>query len=139
MPSTPNIKVVLIGKPIRAQKDAEALIGQLTRDMTNTVSEGQRFIAEYPAQLPTKYGYRRTGTLKRSWSSQVRRQSNRIEGIIGSNSRMAPYNRWVQGEEQTREMARRGWKTVKELRVQMAKDIVARVEATLHKWATSNQ
>lgn len=93
-------------------------------------------LATYPPQLPEsaprfgraknpykgrpkgrrvlKSGYARTGTLGHSWSwEHATRQGNSIVAKVGSSSGIAPYNKWVQGKEQTRDMKRRGWPTAR--------------------------
>ena len=91
--------------------DVEAI----KKAMRDLVIEGQRFIAYYPPAPPSQH-YVRTGTLKRSWSQAVVATGFKVEGIVGSNSRIAPYNSKVQGETQTAFFASRGWRDVETLK-----------------------
>jgi hypothetical protein len=101
----------------------------------DTASEGNRFIAEYPEpQILNKTHYKRTGTLKKSWSSLTRANANRIEGLVGSNSNMAPYNRDVQGPESERDPMFPnigGWRGVPELKAMMNIELTKRIEWNL--------
>lgn len=74
----------------------------------NVVVEGVRFMAAYPAQHAGAR-YRRTGTLGRSWSSEVTVRSDAIEGVTGSNSGAAPYNRQVEGSDAEQDARFRNW------------------------------
>ena len=110
-----NFKVI---KPTGAQVDAAGLAQDVTRMMRRTVTEGQRHIAKYPPQRLRKTNYRRTGTLKRSWSKRVTAAGVEVAGIVGSNSNIAPYNVVVQGtrkgtgRRQARIFRRAGWRGV---------------------------
>ena len=76
----------------------------------------QREIERYPPQRPTVSGYRRTGTLGRAWSSSLVKGLNAIVAVVGSNPNVAPYAKWVQGQDsQAREMKRRGWHTIEDV------------------------
>jgi hypothetical protein len=101
----------------------------------DTASEGNRFIAEYPEpQILNKTHYIRTGKLKQSWSSLTRANANRIEGLVGSNSYIAPYNRDVQGPESERDPMfpqRGGWRGVPELKAMMNIELTKRIEWNL--------
>ena len=92
----PKFKFTVI-KPTGATVDTGAFVQDVTRMMRRAVTEGQRHIARYPPQRLRKTGYRRTGTLKRSWSKRVTSSGTRLEGVVGSNSNIAPYNVVVQG------------------------------------------
>lgn len=118
--ANPNFKFTVIKAPA-AWVDAAGFVQDLTRMMRRAVTEGQRHIARYPPQRLRKTGYRRTGTLKRSWSKRVNATSTSIEGVVGSNSNIAPYNVVVQGtrkgtgRRQGRIFRRAGWRGVDEL------------------------
>lgn len=119
----PQIKIIPIGVPIK-QIDGLGIARDLQRLMTKTVAEGNRFIARYPPQRLKKSGYVRTGTLKRSWSFRVRNERRRIIGTVGSNSNIAPYNRFVQGKRQRRLFRGAGWKNVNTLEARMVKQLI---------------
>jgi len=102
-------------KPSRKILDEARFFGAVGSAIRDLAADGHRFIARYPAQKPTVSGYRRTGTEGRSWSHEMRSGGGRIEGIIGSNSNVAPYNKWVQGKQQSREMKRRRWTNIEDL------------------------
>lgn len=131
MMASPRIVIVAIDPGMAARVDVHRLSSGLKKAMTDTVSEGQRFIAEYPTQTLTYTGYKRTGTLKRSWSSKVGGTTRGIEGIVGSNSNIAPYNRFVQGHPGTeqKDMFRRAkWRNTYLLGNAMQEDLEKNVQ-----------
>lgn len=112
----------------------------LIKAVGDTVVDGKRYMQRYPPRMHLTrtqvYGkpfasdrqrrwffaalkdgslevpYKRTGTLMRSWNGTVAVGPERIEGVIGSNSNMAPYNAYVQSEaDQSWFMATIGWQT----------------------------
>lgn len=103
---------VIKPKPLMDPRKIQA---ELVKVMEDTVQDGITFMREYPPQTLTKTGYVRTGTLMRSWSKDVKVSTDRIEGTIGSNGGMAPYNLYVEGPEQTHMMASAGWQNVEML------------------------
>ena len=67
-------------------------------------------------------GYRRTNTLKRSWSKRgPKRSGSDIVGEVVSAGSVAPYNVYVkgptegQGTHQAEKMAARGWRSITEI------------------------
>jgi hypothetical protein len=54
--------------------------------------------------------YKRTGTLGRSWQHKVAKETDAVIGVVGSQGQIAPYNIYVQGEQQTPMMVLIGWK-----------------------------
>lgn len=122
--ATPKFNFTVI-KPKGAKVDAAGFAQDVTRMLRKVVTEGQRHIAKYPPQRLRKSGYRRTGTLKRSWSKRVTAAGTKLEGVVGSNSNIAPYNVVVQGSRkgtgrrQGRIFRRAGWRGVDELGVMM--------------------
>ena len=97
-----DIRVVAISPGPNARIDTRRLQIQVRDLMRDTVANGNRFIARYPAQKLRKTRYRRTNTLKRSWSFRVRQGGRDITGEVGSNSNIAPYNKYVQGRRPVR-------------------------------------
>jgi hypothetical protein len=122
-------------RPRGARIDTTLLNKNIADAMRDVTADGQTLAARYPAQTLRKSGYRRTGTLKRSWSSKVRTRPGSIEGTVGSNSNIAPYNRFVQGRrrEQARIFRRTRWTTVDVLEKTMQDDLEERVEEILRK------
>jgi hypothetical protein len=123
-------------EPVIPAKIEKMKIFQALYDaVRDTASEGHRFIAEYPEpQILNRTGYKRTGTLKKSWSSLTRASAQRIEGLVGSNGFMAPYNRDVQGPESERNpMFPKigGWRGVPELKDKMNAELTKRIEWNL--------
>ncbi len=110
--------------------DVDGLRRDLKSAMVSTTADGQRFIAKYPAQTLRKTGYRRTGTLKRSWSFKVSASRTKITGVVGSNDNIAPYNKFVQGKrgQQSRLFAGTTWRNIDDLRKNMENDFRKRVE-----------
>ena len=127
-----NIRVI---RPRRARKDTTVLLADLRADVRATAANGQRWIATYPPQTLTATGYRRTGTLKRSWSHTVVTTPDAIAGIVGSNPNIAPYNRPVQGSPQAKIMQTAGWRGVDGLSDTMQNDLDRRVRASVRKFA----
>lgn len=84
-------------KPSKALVDTRKLQSDLVKAMRDTTQEGANFMRRYPMQVLTESHYKRTGTLMRSWSKEVKVNKDNIEGIISSNANMAPYNVYVQG------------------------------------------
>lgn len=69
----------------------------------------------YPTQRPGST-YKRTGTLMRSWSSRpATRFSGGWQKIIGSNSNIAPYNRYVQDRDRQARIHRGRWQTAQDV------------------------
>lgn len=67
-----------------------------------------RELTTYPPQRSGST-YRRTGTLRRSWSRRIAGSGLEQRAIVGSNSNMAPYNRAVQDEDEQRPQFRGRW------------------------------
>ena len=91
------------------------------------MAEGVRFMSVYPPP-PVRSRYIRRGKLRQSWSFQVVTGNQRIEGRVGSNSNVAPYNRDVQGEKQKPLFERIGWRNVKDLMKMMAEGFSEKVQ-----------
>lgn len=110
------MKVYVI-KPRGPLRDPLRTIQSLQRIITDVTSDGVDFITTYPLQTLLKTRYVRTGTLGQSWTARTIINADNIEGIIGSNSNMAPYNKWVQGEHgtQTALMRSGGWRSVDDM------------------------
>lgn len=68
----------------------------------------------YPP-VPAGRNYRRTKTLSRSWGKEGPKQIGSALVIeIFSSSEQAPYNKWVEGDQQTQACANIGWLKVSE-------------------------
>lgn len=100
------------------------------RAMTDTVVEGVRYVRYYPPTAPDQK-YRRTGNLGRSWSFVVTQRGDRTEGVVGSNSNTAPYNREVQGGNPRPIFTRIGWRNVNDLAGLMERQLPIRVQAEI--------
>ncbi len=135
--ATTQIRVIPIDTRGRGRLDRLKLTRELKAAMTSTTANGQRFIARYPAQRLTKSNYRRTGTLKRSWSSNVNVSSRRIVGVVGSNSNIAPYNKFVQGtpKDVVKMFPQAGWKGVDDLDRVLENELNKRVDRILEAFA----
>ena len=119
--------------PLIVTRDIEARLKQELNAFTSLCEED---LSTYPKQWPQsapkfgkakhkyktrpagrrvlKSGYRRTMTLAKSWSrTAAKREGNSIVAKVGSNAGIAPYNRYVQGKDQSRDMQKRGWKTAR--------------------------
>ncbi len=112
--TTPKIRIIPI-RAVGAQVDVASLKREIVSVLRGVVADGQRFVASYPSQTLKATGYRRTGTLRRSWSSKVDVTFTSITGTVGSNSNIAPYNVFVQGAPQKPIFRTAGWKGVDDL------------------------
>lgn len=99
------------GRPGRKMRDLQR---QLVGMMGGFVVTCQGDLQVYPPQRATTK-YRRTGTLGRSWSHSVKQKPDAIEGIVGSQGQIAPYNVNVQGQRQKASAKAAGWKTAKQV------------------------
>ncbi len=111
--------------------DPRKLFTALYNAIRDQVAEGVRFMSKYPPKLNPNW--RRTGTLRRSWSFSVKSGGNRIEGEIKSAHNIAPYNERVQGIEQMEPWQSIGWRNVDDLLKQIDKDFLKRVDKELEK------
>ncbi len=132
-----TIRVVPIIPSDRAKVDTKALFAGLVQAVNNTNAQGKRFIAKYPPQRLTATGYRRTGTLKRSWSAKTDVSPSRIVGLVGSNGNIAPYNITVQGSKKAKQQRElfgdAGWQGIDELVELMDDEFVDRTERVFDK------
>ena len=53
--------------------------------------------------------YKRTNTLRRSWSRRIRQEGSELVGEVGSSGNTAPYNRYVQDQTQQASIHRGRW------------------------------
>lgn len=67
--------------------------------------------------------YKRTGTLRRSWSDTVRKVGVGYEGRVTSNGNAAPYNRYVQDADRQAGVHRGRWDTAQEVARRSRDDI----------------
>lgn len=82
--------------------------------------------------------YQRTQQLKGSWKVTGPTHtgaSTKVEGF--SEGKVAPYNKFIIGKEQSAEMRARGWPNAVELAEQMAPEAAPRVQAAMNKAALS--
>lgn len=108
------------------------LEARLARDLNGFVAAVEERMATYPPQQPTTSGYRRTGTLMRSWSIvPAHKAGGVLLAQVGSNANIAPYARFVEGEQQTAEMRRRGWPRVMEVARELWGEARRRITRTL--------
>jgi len=126
-----QVKVIPI-TPTESLVNTPKLFVLLTAAVRDQVAEGVRLMSIYPPQLG-RSKYRRTGTLRRSWSFGVTTGGGRIEGLVRSASNIAPYNREVQGEEQLLFFGRRGWANIKELDKQINRDFPKRMQDMINR------
>ena len=95
----------------------------MNRAMTDATVLLLRRMKEYPPPRPNQQ-YKRTNTLKRSWSREVVWQGGDVTGRVGSNSDMAPYNREVQDSEVQGPLFRGRWQTVQSVVMDEQRTIV---------------
>ncbi len=86
--------------------------------MRGAVEDGATYVLakvkHYPPQRPGS-SYIRTHTLEKSWSKRVTGNGLSVQGRIGSNSAMAPYNRLVQSRRDQAEIHRGRWSSVEDI------------------------
>ncbi len=107
-----------------------AIIAKLKNAVRDTVAEGQRRLAEYPTK-PAGSRYKRTNTLKRSWSNSVNMSGSKLEGRVRSNGGMAPYNVDVQGLLQEPLFQALGWRSVQTEAKVMEKELITRTRRAM--------
>lgn len=117
-------------KPKKPVADADAMLRELTRAMDNVIEDGYQYIENYP---PARTRYRRTGRLRRSWSKRVISSRLKVEGIVESNSATAPYNKFVQGENQVSWAQRYGWRNQGDLANRMKRRLSIEVDKAIRK------
>lgn len=128
-----NVTLIPIRPPKGGVLNRAKLMDGLTRAVRDMQAEGVRFMAEYPAAVGK---YKRSGDLKKSWSAKpVTRTASRIEGEIGSNERIAPYNDQVQGEQQLAFFRGRGWRNVHDLDKLIRRQLPQRAQAEINRAA----
>lgn len=116
-------------------KDTAKLMVILNDAVRDETAEGVRYMSVYPTKPPGS-SYVRTGTLRRSWSSKVSSGSGSIEGTVGSQGSIAPYNEDVQGETQMPLFQRIGWRTTEDLRKQFDSKFADNVQKKIDKYFT---
>jgi hypothetical protein len=106
-------------EPIKATGrliNVDKLNTALERQMRSLTADLQRRCANYEAP-PSPARYKRTNTLKKSWSRKTYYKAGMLVGEVMSSGQVAPYNVYVRGEEgqQAKAMAARGWQSVDEI------------------------
>ncbi len=81
--------------------------------MTDSTVLLLREMKTYPT-APVDSTYTRTGTLGKSWDKRIEGRGLETTGVVGSNSNMAPYNRWVQDREFQAGIHQNRWTTIQE-------------------------
>ncbi len=120
---------IVTPKPFGDVPKAFAVMHDVVRDQA---AEGVKFMSQYPAK-PGDSRYKRTGTLRRSWAFKITSGNNRIEGEIGSNANVAPYNEEVQGADQNPFFKAVGWKNVEDLGKKIDKEFPERMQRAIDK------
>lgn len=122
--------------PKRRILDADRVCRGLAQEMYRFVTKFKEKAATYPPDQPTVSGYRRTMALGRSFSSKVESRPGLIVGTVASDPTVmtgTPHTRrlksgkmskvwfpkksyapYVVGKKQSRVMASRGWKRLKD-------------------------
>lgn len=107
---------------VRIVVDDQDVVSMFTRVQAN-INRGLRLamsdatilllrdLRTYPPK-PAASSYKRTGTLRRSWSREVQGEGIHLVGIVGSNANVEPYNRVVQDEGEQGRVHRGRWLTV---------------------------
>lgn len=79
--------------------------------MNDSTSLLLRDMRDYPTQVPGTE-YKRTDTLKGSWTREITGSGLNITGRVGSNANEAPYNRYVQDDTLQARVHQGRWQTV---------------------------
>jgi len=116
-------------KELHRKFDAAQRREILRKPMQRSVLRLQRDMAEYPPP-PANSTYRRTGTLGRRWTTQVRRIANGLRGKVGNNTSYAP---WVQSWNFQAWMHQGRWQTDAEVLEENTRNIVDDFQATIRK------
>ena len=104
----------------------------LANAVRDEAAEGERFMTQYPPEAPGGH-YRRTGTLRKSWSSNVKTGGSKIEGEVGSAGNIAPYNEDVQGENKESLFKQIGWRNVEDLQSKVQGSLPDRIQDAINK------
>lgn len=119
----------------KVEGGARVLLDNVKRATDNSLAFAQNFIAKYPPKSSGKrmvfqsekqrrwffwalrsgqieVPYRRSGTLGKSWTTDVRATSENIRGVLGT---IRPYAQYVQDEELQAQMHKGHWPTVQML------------------------
>jgi len=100
-------KVLRIGTHYPPQVKGKPVFRKRKRTTAPDRRKGSRYVSS---------GYKRTGTLRRSWHFDIATRGTAIVATVASASSVAPYNVVVQGpkDAQSERMRSRGWKSVPE-------------------------
>ena len=112
-------RLLLLRAPARIDRALRAAM----EDSTTLLLREQQ---TYPTQR-TGSAYRRTGTLRRSWSRRIMREGTGIVGEVGSSGQTAPYNRYVQDQAQQASIHRGRWTNT-------AQETARRNESTIQRY-----
>ena len=112
-------RLMLLRAPSRIDRALRAAM----EDSTTLLLREQQ---TYPTQR-TGTAYKRTGTLRRSWSRRVSREGTAIVGTVGSSGNTAPYNRYVQDQTQQASIHRGRWTNT-------AQETARRNESTIQRY-----
>ena len=122
VPTHPLINTVGLESKLKAEldifaseavKDLKTYPSQLSESKPVYGKARHKYKTRPAGRRVLRSGYKRTGTLGRSWSwIPAVRVGNELIAKIGSSGNVAPYNVHVQhGPTQTRDMKRRNWPT----------------------------
>jgi len=115
-------RVLRKGTKYPPQVSAASPVFKKRKRATNRGRKGSRYASK---------GYRRTGTLRRSWFQTLSRRGSSFVVVVASSGNVAPYNIYVQGEKETQSklMRSRGWISVPE----SAEEELKKTEVALQK------
>lgn len=83
-------------------------------------------MAKYPPQRPTKY--RRTGNLGRGWQPKFRAEGAHLVSDVENTVTYAPF---VQGPDQTRVMASKGWQRLDREAKNVERELIEKLRKAL--------
>ena len=101
------VSIRIMGIPELQRKLGQNWTQVLHAPMQKSVLLVQRDMADYPSQRPGS-SYVRTGTLGRTWTTEVTETGNGVQGKVGNRTEYAPL---VQSERFQRPIFRGQWQT----------------------------
>jgi hypothetical protein len=111
-----DVSIIINDREVRQmlQRAPQQIHRAMRGGMEDATTYLLRQMQTYPQQRAGST-YKRTGTLGRSWSRRIRGRGLDIEGVVGSNSNIAPYNRRVQDQTRQASIHRGRWSTVQQV------------------------
>lgn len=121
-----DFQITIKGIPeLEAKLGRAAAVATIRPPMERAVRRIQADLAKYPSP-PAGTKYRRTGTLGRRWTAEVR--DGGLTGVVGNNT---PYAQWVEAAEYQAKVHQGRWPTDEEVLEKEKGAIVADFEKAI--------